>query len=91
MVSKDSAISHSVVVTGIDIGYSSSSGDKTALLRGLSAGSCQQVFLKGRSRCFQRQTSHAAILGTIVYKPIDLLQTEILLDRRNACFCNRPR
>lgn len=40
MVSRDSVISHSVLVTGIHTGYSNISGDKTALHRGLSAGSC---------------------------------------------------
>lgn len=40
MISKDLAISHTVLVTGIHTGYSYSSGDKTALVRGLSAGSC---------------------------------------------------
>lgn len=40
MVSKNSAISHSIVVTGIHTGYSYSSRDKTALLRGLLTSSC---------------------------------------------------
>lgn len=58
-----------------------------------------QVFLTGRSRHCRRLKSRAAkvdstpaaILGIMLYKSIELLQTELLLDLRNASFRNRAR